>query len=134
MSWAHTLAAAGGSSVPIVTPVPGSAREGNTRSEFPNEQQVEGLEFVLSWSWKRIVTALVLVLLVSVAAALLWIFLGTSVRTEVGMYSRIPTIAIGEGFRDAGDRVSTGVVIGICVLLLGLTGIGGWLGVSWLVI
>lgn len=134
VSWAHTLAAAGGSSVPIVTPVPGSAREGNTRSEFPNEQQVEGLEFVLSWSWKRTVTALVLVLLISVAAALLWIFLGTSVRTEVGMYSRIPTIAIGEGFRDAGDRVSTGVVIGICVLLLGLTGIGGWLGVSWLVI
>ena len=37
------------------------------------------------------------------------------------------------GFRDAGDRVVAGVVVGIGVLLLGLSGMAGWMGVSWLV-
>jgi len=85
-------------------------------------EQPEGLEFVLSWSIWRISLALTFVITVSIAAALLWIFLG---RNSVAGH-----VAQG-GYRDAGDRLGTGVLLGICILLIGLTGIAGWLGISW---
>ena len=37
------------------------------------------------------------------------------------------------GFRDAGGRVETGVVLGILALMFGWTGIGAWVLLSWLV-
>ena len=40
----------------------------------------------------------------------------------------------GSGFRGAGSRVGAGLLMGISVLLVGLSGIAGWVGVSWLVI
>ena len=87
-------------------------------------EQPEGLEFVVSWSVRRILLMLMLVILVSIAAALLWIFLGKDTTGAWPPHG---------GFRDAGDRVGAGVIMGICVLLFGLSGIAGWLGVSWLV-
>ena len=92
-----------------------------TRAEQP-----EGLEFVVSWSVRRIALALLLVIILAVAASLLWVFLGKQTTPSW------PVAGTG-GFRSAGDRVGTGVLIGVMVLLVGLTGFGGWLGISWLV-
>ncbi|EON65530.1 hypothetical protein W97_04768 [Coniosporium apollinis CBS 100218] len=78
-----------------------------------------GLIFVEGWSVPRIVSAVAIVFLLNIAAALLWIFLGVS--------------APGVGFRSAGQRVATGIVIGAFTLLLGWTAVLGWIAVSWLV-
>jgi hypothetical protein len=99
-------------------------------------EQPEGLEFVLSWSILRLSLALILVLAASIAAVLLWIFLGQS-RTFMTPDSFNPqdtTTIYSGGFRGAGDRVGAGVVMGICVLLIGLSSTAGWMGLSWLVI
>lgn len=147
--WAHRLAAAPVSSAPPSQPqTPGvvgspfSSRTANRTSMIRRAEQHEGLEFVVSWSWKRILVALAAVILCSIAAALLWIFLGTSPRAVGeapgggggGGGGLVGSGTTGAGFRDAGDRVGTGVVIGICVLLIGVAGMGGWIGVSWLVL
>ena len=98
-------------------------------------EQPEGLEFVLSWSVLRLSLALVLVLVASIAAVLLWIFLGPS-RAFMNPDSFDPdnTTTYNGGFRGAGERVGSGIVTGICVLLIGLSSMAGWMGVSWLVI
>ena len=61
----------------------------------------------------------------STAATLLWIFLG---------HVTTPGVEPHGGFRDAGDRVTSGVLMGVGVLILGLSTIAGWMGVSWLII
>lgn len=123
--WAHRLAAAP-PTTPIRTPRPGEdADELRERDLVRRAEQVEGLEFVVSWSAIRIVAVLMVVLVASVAAALLWTLLGKN------------TVVLGDGkhagFRGASDRVTSGVLMGICVLLLGLSSMAGWLGLSWLV-
>ncbi|KAK5135729.1 hypothetical protein LTR08_004715 [Meristemomyces frigidus] len=127
VQWAHRVATA----PPAVrTPLEGEGVGVGERVErdlVRRMEQPEGLEFVVGWSVVRIGVALSLVGVVSVAAALLWVFLGTS--TVVGGGGG----GAHGGFRDAGDRVGAGVVMGICLLLLGLSGVGGWLGISWLV-
>lgn len=92
-----------------------------TRAEQP-----EGLEFVVSWSVRRIALALLFVILLAIAASLLWVFLGKQTTPSW------PVAGTG-GSKSAGDRVGTGVLLGVLVLLVGLTGFGGWLGISWLV-
>jgi len=140
VSWAHRLADAPAISTPLPLPselpsaVPDSARTpisaattstvNNRFSMIRRAEQHEGLEFVVSWSVRRILLALTLVLVVSLAATLLWVFLGKSSHGDGG----------SSGFMGAGDRVVGGVVMGICVLLIGCFGIGGWIGVSWLVL
>ncbi|KAI7110271.1 hypothetical protein KC352_g36319, partial [Hortaea werneckii] len=133
--WAHRLAAAPSS--PMHTP----QRDGNqnnveaaTAAPPPSSssdrdlirrlEQPEGLEFVMAWSWKRIVLVFLCILAVSVAAALVWIFLGRNTPAAVPSQG---------GFRGAGDRVAAGAMMGICLLLLGLSSMAAWLGVSWLV-
>lgn len=147
--WAHRLATAPVSSAPpsVAPQTPGlvgspfSARTANRTSMIRRAEQHEGLEFVVSWSWKRILVALTAVILCSIAAALLWIFLGTHSRAAgeasgggSGGGGLSGSGSEGAGFKDAGDRVGTGVVVGICVLLVGVAGMGGWIGVSWLVL
>lgn len=136
VGWAHRLAAAPSS--PGVPPLPnmdtplstGSAtRAGFRNSMIRRSEQHEGIEFVVSWSAKRILLALVLVMTLSVAATMLWVFLGVNSHVQVAAVS-----SQGGGFRGAGDRAGAGVAIGICVLLLGMTGIGGWMGLSWLIL
>ena len=140
VSWAHRLADAPAISTPLPLPselpsaVPDSARSpasaatastvNNRFSMIRRAEQHEGLEFVVSWSVRRILLALTSVLVLSLAATLLWVFLG-ELSHGVGR---------GAGFMGAGDRVVGGVVMGICVLLIGCFGIGGWIGVSWLVL
>lgn len=102
------------------------------------EDRFEGLQFVMRWDVARIVAFLAVVVLLAIAAALLWIFLGP--RSGLSILSR-PLSGQGEGIgggvsglRGAGDRLGAGVALGICVLLVGLTAFAGWMGVSWLVI
>lgn len=152
VGWAHRIAAAPSlspgfpSASNINTPMSQeSGRSGShagfRQSMIRRSEQHEGLEFVLSWSVKRLLAVLSLVLMLSVAATLLWIFLGKSSQLHTDSQASTGGTVIytnsnsnGGGFRDAGDRVGAGVGIGICVLLIGLTGMAGWAGVSWLVL
>lgn len=100
-------------------------------------EQPEGLEFVLGWSVGRILGVLTLVLVASVASVLLWVLLGPMVGGNLGPVGDdgAAPVAVGGGeFRGAGERVGGGVAMGVCVLLVGLSGMAGWMGVSWLVI
>lgn len=92
----------------------------------PNEsvytfQCAAGLEFVEGWNSIRIMLALASVLLLAVAATLLWVFVGLGAP-------------LSKGVGDAGGRVGAGVALGIFVLLIGWTAVLGWLAVSWLVV
>lgn len=95
----------------------------------------EGLEFSLSWSVARICVVLGFILVASMVASLVWVFLGrNTVATGYGLVKPGQVPVAGGGFRDAGDRVAAGLVMGICILLVGLSGMGGWVWVSWLVV
>lgn len=126
--WAHRLAAAESRQSP-------GGRLDTDGDLVHRIEQPEGLEFVLSWSILRLSLALMLVLVASIAAILLWILLGHS-TTFMNPDSTSPedTTIHNSGFRDAGERVGAGIVMGICVLLIGLSSMVGWMGVSWLVI
>ena len=94
----------------------------------------------------RIAFAITTVILLSITAALLWVFLGLTGQS--GAYSStvgpagdptLNTTGIVEsgqmketGFRDAGSRVQSGMVLGMGMLLMGLSGVGGWIGVGYL--
>jgi hypothetical protein len=73
------------------------------------------IQFVCSVSKLRVLTVLALMLVLSVAAALLWIFAGTP---GTG-------IRIGEA-RQRSDRVGSGMAVGILVLLIEGLGFGAW--------
>lgn len=148
--WASRLAAATDDTLlPPRTPADhhpeqdGDARGmGDVARKFPHDslvvraEQPEGLEFVVCWSARRISIALLLVVILAILANLLWVFLGT--QTTPGGGGDWPDVfggpAAAAGFKGAGDRVGTGVLVGVLVLLIGLTTFGGWLGISWLVL
>ncbi len=83
------------------------------------------MEYVEGWCVAKIVGAVASVVLLSILATLLWVF--------VGVGSQLPGTEVSMGFRDAGGRVETGVALGAFVLLLGWTGVGAWVALSWLV-
>jgi len=88
-----------------------------SENELPDS--VTMIQFVQSYSTLRILSALALMLLFSVAAALLWIFVGTA----------------GSGIRSSeqnqrSDRVGSGMAIGILVLLIESLGFGAWVWCS----
>ncbi|KAF2173762.1 hypothetical protein M409DRAFT_16035 [Zasmidium cellare ATCC 36951] len=123
--WAHRLAAA---------PPPARSTAFPTDDEHPDSpnaelvrrmEQPEGLEYIISWSISRILSALLIIVLLSIVAVLLWTFLGKSTT---------PNWPSNGGFRGAGDRVGTGILIGIFVFLSGMGCFAAWLGVSWLVL
>jgi hypothetical protein len=78
------------------------------------------LEFVESWSGWRIFLALVVVKLLALGAVLCWILLGSRLQP------------FGSGYRNAGERVAGGAMLGVFVLLAGWTTVAGWLIISWL--
>lgn len=86
------------------------------------------LELVEGWCVRKIGMALVAVLLASVLSALLWTFLGAGGCTLCFLRNETQT-----GFRNAGGRLETGLMLGLLVLLLGWTTVGGWVFLSWLV-
>jgi hypothetical protein len=77
------------------------------------------LEFVDGWNVFRIVSVFLLLLVFTVAALMLWTFLGVP---------RMDTALEG-----AGERLETAVLLGTFLFMVGLTSIVGWLGISWLV-
>ncbi|KAM0718277.1 hypothetical protein Q7P37_006609 [Cladosporium fusiforme] len=128
VQWAHRLAAVEDRQAPFRADERNEG-EGNLVRKL---DQPEGLEFVLSWSILRLSLALLLVLFLAVAAVLLWTFLGRNTTFDAAGSGEVSMQ--GGGFMGAGDRVGTGLAMGICVLLVGLSSIAGWMGVSWLVI
>lgn len=99
------------------------ARLNGGRSRGEGENLV--MEFVEGWSVARVVGAVASVVLLSVVATLLWVLVGVGSQ-QPGRNARM-------GWRDAGGRVETGVALGAFVLLLGWTGVGAWVALSWLV-
>ncbi|KAI9874835.1 MAG: hypothetical protein M1830_009229 [Pleopsidium flavum] len=83
------------------------------------------LEFVEGWCVPKIFAAIASVVVLSVVAAVLWVLVGVGGQ-QIGKRG-------GLGWRDAGGRVETGMVLGAFVLLLGWTGVGAWVALSWLV-
>ena len=109
VAWAHRLAAA-------PTTRPSCSTPDGMPSEAPAQEveRSEGLEFVIGWSIMRIALVLASVMLLSVVAALVWVFLGRHTA---------PASPSSGGYRDAGDRATTALLMGICVLLLGLSSV-----------
>lgn len=97
-----------------------------------NLREKVALELVEGWCIRKIALALLLVMVVSLAATLLWTFLGAGGNFRYfKCHCRLRKIE--EGFRGAGGRVETGAVLGALVLFLGWTGVGAWALLSWLV-
>lgn len=108
----------------------GSPRKHERKSAFSPYSEVSApstsvcdaittIQFVQSLSTFRILLALTIMLVVSVTAALLWVFLGvagTGVRMQLS--------------RERSDRVGSGTAIGILVLLLESVGFGSWVWFS----
>jgi len=126
--WAHRLASAAGPSPLLQSPAPNPLSESpGTREREGQREELKdverevcagGLEFVEGLCVWRIVVAMMIVVLLAIAAALLWVFLGLSVQPI--------------GYKGAGGRVGEGAVFGGFVLLVGGAIVGGWIWVSWL--
>ena len=136
--WARRLAAAESRQLSMMSPLASTERRGSGPDLVRKVEQPEGLEFVTAWSVWRLSIALGLVLVASVAATLLWVLLGQSksfANLDPSTFSESNDEPMqGSGFRVAGSRVGAGLLMGISVLLVGLSSIAGWVGVSWLVI
>ncbi|KAL9614014.1 MAG: hypothetical protein Q9167_001494 [Letrouitia subvulpina] len=95
------------------------------------------LELVEGWCVRKIVFAVSAAVMLSILATLLWMFLGyrdevfESVPGDIGGFVNVR--AAQGGFRGAAIRVETGVALGVLVLLLGWTGVGAWVLLSWMV-
>lgn len=120
--WAHRLAAAPPTRSPAL-PMDDENPDTPSAELARRMEQPEGLEYIISWSISRILLALLIIVLLSIAAVLLWTFLGKSTT---------PNWPSNGGFHGAGDRVGTGILIGIFVFLSGMGCFTAWLGVSWL--
>jgi hypothetical protein len=106
-----------------------------------SEEFVIGLAFTRGWSVWRILLALVTVILLAICVALLWILLGTrvepdGVRIEIDGQKISGVFGSNEqvgGYRHAGERVAGGMLAGVFALLVGWTGVVGWIVISWLI-
>ncbi|TLD18349.1 hypothetical protein E2P81_ATG12144 [Venturia nashicola] len=96
----------------------------------------------LAFSPRRILLSLTLITATSLLISLLWILLGTRTESNGVRISlndagfpeakwAIPSEAVG--WRHAGERVAGGLLAGILSLMVGWTGLVGWVFVSWLV-
>ncbi len=108
---------------------------GNSESEDNTREKI-AVEFIQGWSLMGIVLAVTTILMLSMAAMLLWIFLGvesvSGIVPETGDAGGGLKDRTQGGFRGAGNRVESGVALGVLVLLFGWTGVGAWILVSWL--
>jgi hypothetical protein len=89
------------------------------KSTASSPASVTTIQFLHTPSKTNLLLALLLMLILSIAAALLWIFLGaagTGYRNDVS--------------RQRSDRVGSGVAVGVLVLLLESVGFGAWVAFS----
>ncbi|KAL2042319.1 hypothetical protein N7G274_004808 [Stereocaulon virgatum] len=126
----------------------------NATGESEDKERI-AIEFVEGWAVGKLCLAVVAVLFLSFFVLLLWIFVGKGgsdselqnavsssppdLKDLVDAYSGLP-VALGTqfgvnptGYKGSGGRVETGAVLGMLVLMFGWTGIGAWVGLSWLV-
>ncbi|KAL9010645.1 MAG: hypothetical protein Q9173_004444 [Seirophora scorigena] len=101
-----------------------------------SKEESIALELVEGWGVRRMAVAVVLVVLLSMLATLLWILMGSdgSVMLQNSAMLGLPMELRlkSSGYRGAGMRVGTGLALGLLVLLLGWTGVGAWILLSWL--
>ena len=101
-----------------------------------NEENV-ALELVEGWDVVKITFAFLLVVVLSLLATLLWTFLGVNggvvLQNDAMIGFPVELRMKSAGFRGAGARVEVGLALGILVLLLGWSGVGAWVLLSWLV-
>ncbi|KAL8841865.1 MAG: hypothetical protein Q9170_000738 [Blastenia crenularia] len=112
--------------------LPRSSDEGS----HTDEENV-ALELVEAWRVGRVGLAFLLILSLSLLATLLWTFLGVNggvvLQNDAMVGFPVELRMKSAGFRGAGARVETGLALGVLVLLLGWTGVGAWILLSWLV-
>lgn len=94
------------------------------------------LELVEGWSPEKLNLAVVTVLVCSLAATILWIFMGNrkgsvAVKDAFGAGAHLGRGDVG--YRGAADRVGSGAALGLLVLFFGWTAVGAWVLLSWLV-
>lgn len=109
----------------------------------PVDNERIALELVEGWSLSKFLFAVITVLIFSLLATLLWIFLGLGSdkwtyegpadRFLRGIQDISQHVESPTGFRGAGGRVEAGVAIGVLTLMFGWTGIGAWLLLNYLV-
>lgn len=121
----------------------------NTQDNEEEKDKI-ALELVEGWSPGKLYLAVAAVLVCSLLATLLWIFLGVGGNSvELGNMTTDPYIKEGAGgriagayaevrahaagFHGAGGRVGSGAALGLLVLMFGWTGVGAWVLLSWLV-
>jgi hypothetical protein len=133
--WAHRLSSSSLDLLPIPLALHDSAWPCDTGQRMKRESGdvekldcqkscVAGLEYIEGWNPRRIFAFAVLVKLLAVATTLLWILWG---KSQVHPQK-------GAGFRDAGDRVASGCLLGILTLFIGWTTMAVWAFMSWLVV
>ena len=124
--------------------------ENGKRSENSGRDKI-AIEFVEGWAPGKLYGAIVTVLFCSLLATFLWIFVGSG--GQVGLQIAGPSSDIDlkdprngllgasqpqvqespVAYKGSGGRVQTGVELGILVLMIGWTAVGGWALLSWLV-
>ena len=107
-------------------------RSSNSEEQSTQDGEKLALEITEGWCLPKITIAIAAVLLLSLVATLLWTFGGHKITLEsvIGPKGAFKESEIElEG--KAGDRLGTGVALGVLVLMFGWTGIGGWMLLSW---
>ncbi|KAL9021146.1 MAG: hypothetical protein Q9185_001685 [Variospora sp. 1 TL-2023] len=103
-----------------------------------SEEENIALELVEGWGVGRVAFAVLVIVLLSMLATLLWVLVGINgsmmLQNEAMVGLPMELRLKSTGFRGAGMRVGTGLALGLLVLLLGWTGVGAWILLSWLVV
>ena len=101
----------------------------NAERESSSGEKV-AVEFVEGWDGMRIALTVVTVVVASILAMFLWGFLGPGGHEVNISHGELSQEYVG--YNGAGGRLVAGVVLGVLVLLVGWTGIGAWILLSWL--
>lgn len=120
------------------------ARRPENSTRHASGRQNLALQLVEGWCVWKIASTLLTLLALSAVATLLWIFLGIgddsltlpnmNATSDPEQSTEVENIQGSSlGFRGAGGRVQTGVLLGTLVLMLGWTGTGAWILLSWLI-
>jgi hypothetical protein len=131
VQWAHSLASTSSQRSLAPAPTADSPSARLTASKAVERDSIGGdcdgvectigFEFVKGWCAWRILLAVLFVVLCAIAAALCWIFWGTD-----RLFGNIR-------YKGAGGRVEAGCLLGVFVLMIGWSGVLGWVGLSWCV-
>ena len=110
-------------------------------SENNHPQETLALQLIEGWCLCKIAFVVVTVVTLSLTATFLWTFLGPdgvspSLRGTAKFSDPELSIDLRQsygGYHGAGERAETGALLGMLTLILGWTGIGAWISLSWLI-